>query len=312
MTTRRARSGFALLAVLWVIVGLMSLALASSLVARNAIAAARNRAEISGARWRAADCVERARAAIGELLRSSGQSDKRSEPVWSTMDAGVAVSPLLVSARCDVRMRAVGARIDVNRADGEMLDALLARLGIDAPRRDSMVDALLDWRDPDDVPRPRGAEREWYASKGRPVPRNGAIADVRELSSVRGFESLTGLDSVLNVEPGRVSLARASLAVISALPGVDEELVARIAERRASGTPVEDLANLASQLSPAARTRLLARYADLATAATAEPDAWILQARATVGVPAVTAIVEMRLVRAGDRAAVVRKRAWVL
>jgi general secretion pathway protein K len=308
MNSRRARSGFALLAVLWVIVGLTTLALASSLVARNAIAAARNRTELARARWRATDCVERARAAMGALLRSPAQGDT---PVWSTMDAGISVSPLLTSARCDVRMRAVGTRIDVNHADGEMLTALLRRLGVDSLRRDSMVDALLDWRDADDVPRPRGAERDWYASRGRGAPRNGPLADIHELLSVRGFESLQGLDSVLDIEPGRISLARAPLAVIAALPGVDEEVLLRIAEQRRHNTRIEDVLGLASTLSPAARAQLLTRYADLVHSATTDPDAWILESRATVGAPAVSAVIEVRLVRSGNRAAVVRKRMWI-
>jgi hypothetical protein len=55
---------------------------------------------------------------------------------------------------------------------------------------------------------------------------------------------------------------------------------------------------------------MLSRYADLVHAATIEPDAWIVQGRATVGSPAVTVVVEVKLVRAGDRAAIVRTRAW--
>ena len=312
MTTQRARGGFALLAVLWVIVGMSSLALASSLIARNAIATARNRTELSRAKWRAEDCVERARAAIRDALRSPLQGDTHGESVWSAMDASVTASRLVTSAHCDVQMRAAGSRIDVNRADGEVLGALLRRLGVDAPKRDSMVDALLDWRDADDVSRPRGAERAWYAPKAREAPRNGPFADIRELSKVRGFESMGGLDSVLDVEPGRVSLARAPPAVMAALPGIDDEILARIAERRARGMSVGDVATLVTDLSPDTRTRLLARYSDLVNAATSEPDAWILQGRATAGAPSVTVVVEVRLVRAGDRAAIVRKRAWIL
>ena len=41
--------------------------------------------------------------------------------------------------------------------------------------------AVLDWRDPDNVPRPHGAEEAWYVGQGRAPPRNGPFADVREL-----------------------------------------------------------------------------------------------------------------------------------
>jgi general secretion pathway protein K len=309
--SRRERDGFALLAVLWVIVGLASFAFASSLATRNAIASSHNRSDMLHATWRANDCVERARAAIGEALLATERIDARAQLGWPYLDAVVRTSAIVAGVPCHVHLEAVGSRIDVNHADAEMLDALLRRLRIDEPIRDSMVDALLDWRDPDDIARPHGAERVWYAARGRLVPRNGAFADVREITRVRGFEKMLGLDSVFTVETGRVSLADAPLDVIAALPGMSYEVVARIAEERARGARVEDMTGLAGSLSPGARERMLARYSDLVHAATVETDAWILEARADAGAPAVTVIVELRLVRAGDRAAVVRRRTWV-
>jgi general secretion pathway protein K len=307
----RERKGFALLAVLWVVVGVATFAFASSLAARNAIASSHNRSDMLRATWRANDCVERARAAIGEALLATERIDARSQLGWSDLKEVVRISPAVAEARCEVHLEAVGSRIDVNRVDAEILDALLRRLRIDEPRRDSMADALLDWRDPDDIARPRGAERAWYAARGRLVPRNGPFADVREISRVRGFETMHGLDSFFTVEPGRVSLASASLDVISALPGMSDEVVGRIEEKRSRGEPVNDMAALSGELSPGAREKMLARYPDLVHAATVETDAWVLQARADAGSPAITVIVELRLVRAGDRAAVVRRRTWV-
>ena len=78
-----AKRGFALLAVLWVIVGLAGLALGVSLSARNAIASAHNRADITRATWRARECVERARVAIGELLITPPERDGRGLSGWS-------------------------------------------------------------------------------------------------------------------------------------------------------------------------------------------------------------------------------------
>jgi hypothetical protein len=83
-----------------------------------------------------------------------------------------------------------------------------------------------------------------------------------------------------------------------------------MAERRARGIPVTDLLAFAGELSPAAWQALLARYPDLVRLTTTEPEAWILTARASAGVPAVTVVVEVRLARAGTRAAIVRRRVW--
>jgi general secretion pathway protein K len=306
-----ARRGFALLAVLWVIVGLSALALGVSLAARNAIASAHNRTDITRATWRASECIERARGAIGELLAAPPERDGRGLSGWSALDVAVPASPMVTSAKCDVRLHVTSDRIDINHADAEMLGTALRELGVKVPTCDSMVDALLDWRDADEVPRPLGAERAWYVAHGRFAPRDGAFEDVRELARVRGFEEMRGLDSIFGVETGRVALAHAPLSVIAALPGLGGEAKARIAEERTRGVRPEDLTAIAAQLSPDARRLMLSRYADLVHSATIEPDAWIVQGRATVGSPAVTVIVEVKLVRAGDRAAIVRSRAWV-
>jgi hypothetical protein len=42
-----------------------------------------------------------------------------------------------------------------------------------------------------------------------------------------------------------------------------------------------------------------------------EPDAWLVTARGVTGFPQVTAVLEVRLVRAGARAAIVRRRTWL-
>jgi hypothetical protein len=72
-----------------------------------------------------------------------------------------------------------------------------------------------------------------------------------------------------------------------------------------------DLVTLAAEVSSAASAALLAHYAELSRLTTAEPDAWIVTSRARDGSSAVIAAIEVRLVRAGTRAAIVRRRSWV-
>lgn len=57
--------------------------------------------------------------------------------------------------------------------------------------------------------------------------------------------------------------------------------------------------------------RELSDYPDLLRLTTSEPDAWTLTARGISGAPAVTVALELVLVRAGDRAAIVRRRTWI-
>jgi general secretion pathway protein K len=174
-----------------------------------------------------------------------------------------------------------------------------------------VVDAILDWRDADDEPRPEGAERVWYAARQRPQPRNGPFANVRELTLVRGAASVPGLDTLLGTERARVSLNHAPLRVIAALPGFTREAVSLVAEHRARHSPIRNLLDFAAELSPGARDTLESHYGELVQLSTTIPDAWILTSRGSVGSPPITEAIELRLVLAGARAAIVRRRTWI-
>jgi general secretion pathway protein K len=305
-----ARAGFALLAVLWIILAAASLGLTITFAARESVAAARNRGSATRAMWHAYDCLERTRAAIGEALEGAAAPSFQSPSPWLALDTVVARAALAANQRCSVKLRATGITIDVNTADDEMVRTSLRAAGIAFARADSMTDALLDWRDVDDVPRPLGAERAWYLESRRLTPRNGALASGRELALVRGFEVDPVLDTLLGVESGRIFLARAPLAVIAGLPGMGEEALARIAVRRSRNAEAFELIALVAELSPEARASLMTRYAELARLTTSEPEAWIVTSRGRVDGSPVTPVIEARLVRAGTRAAVVRRRSW--
>ncbi len=310
MTWRRspqARRGFVLLAVLWVLVGLAGLGLALALVGRDAIGVTQNRVSLARAHWLAEGCVSLVRAVAATVLADPTRADA----AWRTLDQVVADSPpLTVNTKCDVSVRPAGATLNVNTADAAQLRRVFLALHVMPMSADSLVDAILDWRDPDDEPRPNGAERAWYQERQRFAPRNGPIADVRELARIRGLDQPSGLDSVFGVESGRIPLGRAPRAVLMALPGFTEELADRIAELRDRHALPADLLTLAGALSPSARDSLSARYAEVVSLVTIEPDVWIVTARARDGVSPAIATVEVRLARAGARAAVQRHRTW--
>jgi type II secretory pathway component PulK len=304
-----SREGYALISVLWILVGVSALALAANLAGREAVASARNRGDLSAAAWRAEACLERARAAIHDAL-AAGRNDPPGATVWGRMDREVAESSALAGMDCAVEMRAAGAALDVNAADHGTLRRLFMVLGRSPADADSLADALADWRDEDDVPRPFGAEAAWYRSMRRATPRNGPLADARELPRVRGFDALPGIDTLLSTEPGRVPLTHGAPAVVAALPGLGPEAVARLAELRMRGERAADLAAFTQSLSPGARDEAGRRFSELVGAAVTEPEAWIVRARGGVGAPPAVSVVEVRLVRAGSRAAIVRRRTW--
>jgi hypothetical protein len=109
---------------------------------------------------------------------------------------------------------------------------------------ESVRDAILDWRDDDDVPRPRGSEALYYAQLPEPVlPRNGKILSVEELRFVKGVTPEL-LDRFLsrvftaNGNSQQVSYLLAPEIVLRSLPGISAEAVTRIIERRAADPPL--------------------------------------------------------------------------
>ena len=305
------RAGFALLAVLWVMVAATVLGTGLVLTARRAVRSATNRHEAIVAQWRAEGCGERARAATTLVLAADSAASGTAATSWRSLDQVLPEAPLLIGAGCALTLAPTGIALDVDSADADELTRLFLALGTPAGRADSLVDALLDWRDADDVPRAGGAEAAWYRREQRALPRNGPFASVAEVARVRGFEHMTGLDSVLTTDPGRILLDRAPAAVLAALPGLTPEAIARIERDRVEGIPVTSLLALAGQLSVTARGALTAHYAELSRRTTADPDAWVLTSRASAGSPTITVAVALTLKRAGTRTAIIRRRMWL-
>ena len=88
----------------------------------------------------------------------------------------------------EMKLEDEARRLDLNRAPPDVLQALFRQLGLDP----GLLDALADWTDADDVPRPHGAERGFYLGLAAPyVPPNGPLATTGELALVRGFDAGT-------------------------------------------------------------------------------------------------------------------------
>ena len=306
MTGRRQskrRGGFALPAVLWLLVTVSAVSLVGMIAARDAVSTAQNRVSHRRALWRAEGCAEIVRATLGDALRDAKQADR----AWAALDSLVAGSPDIAVSDCGVLVVPSGITLDVNGATAEQLRTLFRAVGLAEPAADSLADAILDWRDDDDADRPAGAEASWYRDAGRATPRNAPFTNVAELTRVKGAAALAGLDTLLGVDAGHVVLGRAPPAVIASLPGFGDEASNRLLELRSRGEPPRDLLAFSGSLSPEARSILVARYAELAALVVVEPEWWTVTASASEGVNGVTAEVELRLVRAGSRAAVVRR-----
>jgi type II secretory pathway component PulK len=304
----RARTGFVMLTVLWVLAAASTVALALALEGRDGVNASRNRVNAERAWARANDCLSRARLAADAVLAANPDPGANAA-AWRSLGALVAESGMPMGADCTAEFEAAGTRLNINTADSAQCAAVLRASGFGGTS-DAMTAALLDWRDDDDSARALGAESDWYVAAGRFPPRNGPLADVRELARVRGFEDAAGLDSVFTTEPGRIAINSAGAVVLAAVPGFSDEVIARVLELRARGTPVTDILSLAGMLSTPASEAIIAQYKEFASAATVDPDAWIVTASGTAGFPAVHSSIQVRLVHASTRMVVVRQRTW--
>lgn len=138
----------------------------------------------------------------------------------------------------EARMMGEGGRLDLNWiVSGESLQRIellrkyLEVKGVDLNERERMIDTLLDWVDPDDLPRLNGAESDQDYH-----PRNALLQRVEELKEVKGWEKFTAgedwdADFTIYTNTG-IDLAWASRDVLLSLPGLNEQIVDRFLELR--------------------------------------------------------------------------------
>jgi general secretion pathway protein K len=279
-----SRRGFALLTVLWLVAALTALAAGALAVAGQGAAASRNRIVVLRASWAAEACAE--------ILQAHYAERGDVEPV-DTTDLGTGVW-------CRAEVEDAGGRLDLNRASPEQLRLLLGT--------DSLADAVLDWRDPDEVPRRRGAEADWYRARGRRLPRDGAFASVDELAFVRGLDSafVARLAPVLTVRgAGRVDLNAASAEVLAAMPGLDPPAVQAVLALRSMGHRLDSPDALLARLDPRSRAALMSRYQELLVAVAFRPDQITVRAEGGVRGRLPIQAIRLTLVPASGRLTVV-------
>lgn len=90
----------------------------------------------------------------------------------------------------EIRLIKASQLLDLNRATAQQLRLLLEALEIDADLHESLVDAILDWRDNDSLHRLNGAEDDAYQQAGRAYgAKDAPFTTVDELGLVLGVTS---------------------------------------------------------------------------------------------------------------------------
>jgi general secretion pathway protein K len=223
----RSERGIALILVLWVITLLAVIAGSFVYGARNAALSTGNQVSIARARALADAGIHRG---IYELSKPTSDGAR-----WKA--DGKTNTFSLDDGEIRLVMRDETARIDLNTASDALLKGLLLSAGLDEEEANKVLDAILDWRDADDLVRPQGAERDQYEAQGLPyIPANAPFQTVAELQSVIGitpelYRKLADALTVFSRAPG-INSTIAPRQVLLALPNVTEENVdAYLAER---------------------------------------------------------------------------------
>lgn len=223
--------GVALILVIWVI-ALMSVLLGSfALIARTENLESRHLFDGTTARYAAQAGIERA---VYEL--------RNPDIAQRWMGDGRPYEFEFDGAKVRVELTDESGKIDINTAGDTLLQGLFASVGVDADRAVALSDAIQDWRDPDDMPRPNGAEINEYKAAGlHYAPRNAPFQTESEVQQVLGmdYELYRKIEPAITVYGGGAmpNPAYAPLDALLALPGMTQDLAEQLIALRQQTPP---------------------------------------------------------------------------
>ncbi len=168
----------------------------------------------------------------GRVPRGAGMSVLRT--------LGLPTRPLIITLegrRYTVRLSDAAGQLSVNGADERQFMAYFRAKGFESVLAQTITDQILDWRDPDNIPRARGAEQEVY-DRLEVTCSNAPFTALEELlflpAVTRDLFQLIRADLSLTVE-SVVHAGSASREVLASVEGLAPDSVDRIIALRESG-----------------------------------------------------------------------------
>jgi general secretion pathway protein K len=230
VTLQSRQEGMALIVVLWLVVLLSIMAAGHSRnVHTDTTLAAR---QVQSAKARAL-----AEAGINHVILEmlAADSDRKLPVDGSLFNVRIGDDNVTIA------VRDASGFIDLNAAKPELLDAALEACGVNEAARRDLVDAILDWRDGDDLRRLHGVEDDDYLASGVAwSSRDGAFEAVDELKYLPGMSQALydRLAPYVTIYSGRggVNMEYAPPALITALTGEEVPMAdAEVPDSKASG-----------------------------------------------------------------------------
>jgi general secretion pathway protein K len=153
----------------------------------------------------------------------------------------------LIGGQYSYRITDEEARLNINTSAPDRVDRLLVTLGVDKEVRDTIVDSIQDWRDPNEEHRANGAESDDYYLK-LAIPYRAHNANLESITELRQIKGITpaiyngskdhpGLASLVTVRSaGTVNMNTAGPAVLTAL-GLSTAEITEIEQSRRTNGP---------------------------------------------------------------------------
>lgn len=227
VTNKKHQHGIALVLVLWATTLLTVIAASFAFSMRTDTLLAQNLAASARAQALADAGVQRA---LYEMFKPIADLQR-----WK--GDGVPHQWEFGGGKLSIMVLDVSGKIDLNSASDDLLKGMLKSVGLTDEESNILLDAIVDWRDGDDLPRPKGAEVAEYKAAGLKYrPSNAPFETVNELQRVLGMtpDLYANLADALTVDSHQagINAAIAPRKVLLALPGatvalVDAYLIAR-------------------------------------------------------------------------------------
>lgn len=204
------QKGLALVLVLWM------LTLLSIMAGSFALSMRRETAIIIGLKNNGqARALAEAGIALAELMMLNNAPELR----WHTDGRIYQVD--YAGARIRLRLLSEAGKININTADEIQLRELMLHSGLDDLTQQQVVDAILDWRDSDDIVSANGAEKDEYLAAGlKYAPSNQPFQSMAEVQMVLGMDEtvFNWLEPLITIYSKRqVDVQKASREVLQVL-----------------------------------------------------------------------------------------------
>ena len=142
-----------------------------------------------------------------------------------------------------VRIHDEGGKVDLNAADENTLKTIFRIMGLVEAQFNPLTDAILDWRDQDDLKRSDGAELADYQALGlQSLPQNRQFLVMDEVLGVKGVTPdlyrkmqawFTLYSNAVGLDPNK-----ASPEILLILLGGDRQALGAAIQQRLEGMPV--------------------------------------------------------------------------